>query len=966
MSILHMAEEQVNTTTVNELNQDIAEYLEASSDQYMDDVIRDDSRLSVWQLLSELRCGLISWYDFKENAEVLEIGAGFGALTGLLCEKCAHVTATERSAFRAQKIAERYEDVNNLDVYAGDVMDMTLPHQFDYILLVGILEVIGKGTADLGVYIDYVHKLRGLLKEQGKLLIAVDNRMGLRYFCGESEPYTKKAFAGINHYKRGTRGYTFTKKQLEEIVAGAGFENHKFYYPLPDYKFPQLIYTDDYMPENNLKERLIPYYNSKDTLVAFELELYDDVIANGMFPAMANSFLIECSLDAQFEKTEYAAISTDRGRERSFATVIYKEDTRKVKKMFLYPQGRMQADLLMENIEDLKQHGIPVVPHSWDENGVILQPYIEYPTLSNVLKKVIRTDVAEFERILDCIYHYILQSSEETQRNAFLERLLEDVANDENLTADVKQQKKTEWGQLDFGPVLKKAYMELIPLNCFYAEADDSFLYFDQEFVRRDYPAQYVMFRAIHYIYCFTERAEQYYPKQKLIDRYGMHDTWDLYLQEERRFLDEVRNHKRYEQFYKWAAVDGKRVLDNAQRLESESERIADYVVSDKMKKIWKIELQMLDEIDRICKKYGLQYFLVHGSLLGAVRHGGFIPWDDDVDVAMPRADYDTFIEVAAKELSEVLSVHTPMTEKDLFWGNYARIRHGETTAMLAQDLNHEGNQGIWVDILPYDVCTMNERLYAKKEKKICQYYSLLAAKTYGGELPQAYGMGIAKWKTARLFSHFYSRKYLAQKLEWAARLYTDEESLDIAFFTGCRNFRRLSAKDFASQVYMNFAKRKLPVPVGYENYLFTIMGKDYMKYPPKEEQKPRHAGIWDPDVVYTRYQKMLCHMFEGVKGKKLILWGSGLMFEDYMKKYGGKYRPDYLIDNDENKWGRFRMGIEICSPQKLTELSKDKYHLIICSFYYKEIEKQLKAMGITDYKIYIQRKDWILEAENK
>lgn len=977
MSTLHMEYAQENKAKVSELNQDIAAYLNVSGGKDMDEVIAEDPRIEVWNLLSELRRGLISWYDFKEDSRVLEIGAGFGALTGVLCEKCLHVTATERSVFRARQLAKRYEYTENLDVYAGDVRDVSFDGKFDYIILAGVLEVIGGGTPDIRVYADYVRYLKTLLADGGRLLIAADNRMGLKYFCGAVEPYTNKAFAGINHHMYHARGCAFTKKQLEEIAAEAGFLHHKFYYPLPDYKMPQLIYTDACLPEKNLKERLIPYYSRTDTLVANELDLYDDVIANGMFPAMANSFLIECSMEEEMGSTEYAAISTDRGHERSFATVIYKEKQasipdpaagRKVKKMFLYPQGRKQADLLMENIRDLEQHGIPVVSHEQDENGVITQPYIAFPTLSNVLKKVIRTDVTKFEQIMDRIHAYILQSSEKAEegKNAFLDRCLSDLDADTKKTDEKKRQEKERLKGMDFGPILKKAYMELIPLNCFYSEKEDVFLYFDQEFVRRDYPAQYVMFRAIHYVYCFTEGAERYYPKQKLIGRYGMSDTWDLYLQEERRFLDEVRNHKRYEQFYKWAAVDGKRIMDNAVRLESEAETIANYAVSDKMKKIWKTELQMLDEIDRICKKYGLRYFLVHGSLLGAVRHKGFIPWDDDLDIAMPREDYEQFVRMAGAELQKPLSIHTAATEKDLFWGSFARIRNGSTTAITPRDLDHAGNQGIWVDILPYDACTTEETLYAKKERKIRKYYLLLAAKTYGKDLESGYGMGRVQWKAYWMRSRFYTRKYLAKKLDDAVRLYSDAESGDIAFFTGYQKFRRLSARDFADTAYLTFEKRKLPVPIGYENYLFATMGKDYMKYPPKEQQKPGHAGIWDPDVPYERYQDLLCRMFDGVKGKKLILWGSGLMFEDYMEKYGNRYRPSYLIDNDENKWGRSRMGIEICSPQKLMELSKGSYHLILCSFYYKEIEEQLRKMGITDYKVYVQRLDWILEAEKE
>lgn len=106
--------------------------------------------------------------------------------------------------------------------------------------------------------------------------------------------------------------------------------------------------------------------------------------------------------------------------------------------------------------------------------------------------------------------------------------------------------------------------------------------------------------------------------------------------------------------------------------------------------------------------------------------------------------------------------------------------------------------------------------------------------------------------------------------------------------------------------------------------------------------------------------------MFEGSKGKKIILFGSGMMFEDYMKKWGSRYRPFFLVDNDENKWGRSRMGIEIKSPRAILEIAEEKRHLIICSFYYKEIEQQLREMGITEYRVYVQKLEWVIRAEGQ
>lgn len=216
------------------------------------------------------------------------------------------------------------------------------------------------------------------------------------------------------------------------------------------------------------------------------------------------------------------------------------------------------------------------------------------------------------------------------------------------------------------------------------------------------------------------------------------------------------------------------------------------------------------------------------------------------------------------------------------------------------------------------------------------------------------------------MLSHLYTHSHLCKMLDKAMRLYTDKPSDDAAFFTGYYKHRRLNGEDFKETAYLEFEGRMLPVPSGYENYLFMSLGKDYMKYPPAEERKPKHTGIFDPEKPYEEYQRMLTGMFEDIDGKKIILFGAGMMFEDYMKKWGSRYRPDFLVDNDENKWERQRMGIPIKSPEEILKVPEKRRRLIICSFYYKEIQKQLDQMGIHDYHVYIQHMEWILKSEDK
>ena len=549
MAILNtkFTSELTSQTNISPVNQKVFDYIQQRSSKTFDEQMEGEDNWQVFAQLSELRTGLISWYPFSATSHVLEIGAGFGALTGSLCDRCERVVATERSKFRAGGLYKRYEEKDNLEIIVGDFGDIVFKEQFDYILLVGILELVGAGQAAKTPYIEYLKQMKKLLKPKGKILLAVNNRLGLKSICGEIDSYTHEPFSGLNQYPKGTRGYSFSKAELDEILLQAGLTEKKYYYPLPDYKIPQLIFTDEYLPSENLKERLIPYYVDQNSVVVNETGLYKDIIVNGVFPVFANSFFVECTENKNLCDIKYAAISTDRGKECSFATVIYEN---RVVKQPLYNEGICNAKLLVEHLQDLKAHKIPVIDQTLKADGSIEMPVIYALTLSDYLKCEMNENIEHFDAILDRLYQYILSSSEYAlqEENQLLKQIPQGNSSD-----------------LSWGPILKRAYIELIPLNCFFD--NDTFLFFDQEFVRENYPANFIMFRAIHYIYCFTPNAEQIRPKQYLLDKYGITDTYDIFFEEEMCFLDKVRNHKIYSQFYKWANVNNQVIQANINRL---------------------------------------------------------------------------------------------------------------------------------------------------------------------------------------------------------------------------------------------------------------------------------------------------------------------------------------------------------------------------------------------------------------
>lgn len=251
------------------------------------------------------------------------------------------------------------------------------------------------------------------------------------------------------------------------------------------------------------------------------------------------------------------------------------------------------------------------------------------------------------------------------------------------------------------------------------------------------------------------------------------------------------------------------------------------------LKKLHDTEIEILDEIDRICKKYNLQYFLIGGTLLGAVRHYGFIPWDDDLDIAMPRKDYKEFAKIAKYELGGKY-IFDSIRNNKLYWLPFAKVRMKDTILEEKIMQKYKGNKGIWVDIFPLDNAKKELNLIQKIKYKIiviCRY--IVSQK-----------MDILENKTVikkilNKISKVFSIKFLILIIEKVMSSNWNNKSkyfINYGSQYGIKKQTHLKEKYFPA-IAVEFEGKKYKAPNDYDYVLTKIYGKDYMQLPPKEKR---------------------------------------------------------------------------------------------------------------------------------
>ncbi len=274
----------------DELLQIVTDY----SEEEYEDVIRNRKSWPITYHLSKKRQNIIEWIPFQKDMKVLEIGSGCGAITGAIANQVASVTCIELSKRRSLINANRNKNFDNVEIRVGNFKDIepTITEKYDYITLIGVLEYAQLYIDSDNPFVDFLKIIGKHLKDNGKIVIAIENKFGLKYWSGCQEDHMDKYFVGVEGYREGDAVKTFTKKELEKMFKDAGFTGNKFYYPYPDYKFPESIYSDEYLPKtgelsNNIKNM------DKTRMVTFdETKVFDGLISEGLFTEFSNSYLV--------------------------------------------------------------------------------------------------------------------------------------------------------------------------------------------------------------------------------------------------------------------------------------------------------------------------------------------------------------------------------------------------------------------------------------------------------------------------------------------------------------------------------------------------------------------------------------------------------------------------------------------------------------------------------------------------
>ncbi|EHF8253103.1 methyltransferase domain-containing protein [Enterobacter roggenkampii] len=246
---------------------------------------------------SRQRHCLLRPLNIQAGEDVLELGCGCGAMTRYLGEIGAIVDSIEGTSSRARIAGERCRELENVKIHVDNFLEYESEKKYDWVLFIGVLEYAPLFSSASDPIQSYLEIAKKYLKPSGKLVVAIENKLGLKYFNGCAEDHLDEINLSIENRYKKVSPITFGKKEIKQLLNANGFLSTKFFYPFPDYKLPVLILDDESFNEANISQELLSSIQSRDysgrTGRVFEESLvWPELCKNDIAQDLSNSFLI--------------------------------------------------------------------------------------------------------------------------------------------------------------------------------------------------------------------------------------------------------------------------------------------------------------------------------------------------------------------------------------------------------------------------------------------------------------------------------------------------------------------------------------------------------------------------------------------------------------------------------------------------------------------------------------------------
>ena len=450
-----------------------------------------------------IKQNILKWYPFRENASVLEIYDNESILT---------------------------ENNQNIKLQTCSIRNLVLKGSFDYITLIGTYEYAPVICDEEKSYSEFLKILKKHLNENGTILIAIDNRLGVKYLAGGKNKEYSYIFEGMENKIQRKKSNLLLKQELIKFINEAEFVNYKFYYPLPDYKYTNSIFTDKFLPKSNSSKILYPVkYDEGSRVLYNEINILKQICDMGQFEQFTNSYLVEIS-DSKIDN-DIKFVNYNIFRKNKYKLQLVMKENR-VEKTAENPEALEHIKTIESNIKKLEELGFNVLEKV--EQQKIISKFVEKAELDKILVEIIeKNDKEYFKAEIEKWYSYIKNKLTKSNEEEI------DIFSKYNIEVPIEIKRKLHF--------VKEGYIDLSFENIF---LENDYLLYDQEWYLENVPIQFILYRAINNLYTYNEKKLQNkISKEELLEKFSLKE-YETYFEElEKNIQYEILNMEFFKEY---------------------------------------------------------------------------------------------------------------------------------------------------------------------------------------------------------------------------------------------------------------------------------------------------------------------------------------------------------------------------------------------------------------------------------